>query len=226
MNALSERGPHPISRKRQISNQHHRIFSIKAGNRNVVAESQLEAQAIFCAEGDPEIVELCEQPLRIHGTYGKSKYVTLDLSVKKRCGAEIIYEIKPTSRLVEHEDGHFAPANWKLIEAWSEANGHDIRVMTDEWLFQHKTRVLNWKHLLGYVRHFRVNRDPDLETEVIGIITNNPDISMIPLLDHLRTADEQLITSCVASLLHEGKITANLDSHTFTRNSGLKHHVI
>lgn len=44
------RGPHSISRSRQVQHQFHRIFRPKAGNRMVLAESQLEADAIVLAE--------------------------------------------------------------------------------------------------------------------------------------------------------------------------------
>ena len=216
----SERGPHSIPRDQQIAKECHRIYSVKAG-RILIVDSQLKAQAIFYAEGDPEITTLCEQPIRIHGSYGTNRYVTLDLSFTYKSSAEVIYAIKPIARLVEHKDGRYLPAKWELIEAWASANGHDIRVMTSDWLAGYKVQISNWKFLLGFVRHFRMNRDPDLEAEVLGQITNNPKISIAALLEQLRMRDELLVTSCVASLLHEGHLTASLNRQSFTRFSGI-----
>ncbi len=222
--SFSDRGPFPIPRKRQIANQHHRIFSVKAGMNIVVAEGQLEANAIFWAEGEPEVVALCEQPLRIHGSYGTSKYHTLDLSVTYKNGKEIFYEIRRKNRLVEHEDGRLLPAYWELIEAWGSANGYDIRIMTDEWFDPFLIRIQNWKALIGFVRYFRDHRDPDLEREVCAVIANYPGSSIASILDHVVLENEQLITSCVASLLHEGHITGSVDQKQFNRYRKLEIH--
>ena len=215
--SLAERGPHQIPAKRERSNQFHRIFSVKAGMRIVVAESPLEAHAIFWAEGEPSIATLCEQALRIHGPYGNRKHVTLDLSVCRKNDRETFYEIKPDASLVEHEDGRLLPTNWEYIEAWSIANGYDIQVMTSSWLSDFKIRIRNWTALLGFVRYFRINYDPNLEHEVYASIANSPGLSVHGLAEQLDRTTEHRITACVASLLHQGRLTGQLDEKPFNR---------
>jgi hypothetical protein len=56
LRAKGTRGPHSIGKTRQVRNRFHRIYSVKAGNRVVIAESRLEADAIFWAESQPSIV--------------------------------------------------------------------------------------------------------------------------------------------------------------------------
>lgn len=220
-NGKSERGPHPIPFKRERSNQFHRIFSVKAGMRIVVAESPLEAHAIFWAEGESNVTSLCEQDLRIHAPYGKQKYVTLDLSVQWKNGNETFYEVKPENSLTKHPDGRLLPKHWNLMEAWSKENGRDIQLMTNVWLENHKIRIENWRALLGLVRAFKNNYDPDLETNVLSNITKYPNISTSILLDRIQGHSEHLVTACIASLLHEGRILGSLDEVPFHRFIGL-----
>ena len=217
-----DRGPHPIPRKRQISSQFHRIFSIKAGMRIVVAEGLIQANAILCAEGDCNIVSLCEQPLRINGSFGTSEYFTLDLALINKEATEIIYKVTSSNRLVEVENGKLQPPNWEFIDAWSKAHGFNIQVMTNDWIAQYQTRISNWKVLLGFAVHYQNNQDPKLRNEVYARIADAPGLTLATLHEQLNRIKETNLTSCVASLLHEGCVVAQLNKKVFTRKRGLK----
>ncbi len=68
------RGPIPIPRGRQISQNMFRIMSVKAGMRIVECESKLEADWIYAYEADPTVTWLCEQPLRLDTPIGKKPW--------------------------------------------------------------------------------------------------------------------------------------------------------
>ncbi len=167
MQATFIRGPHQIPPKRQVANEFHRIFSIKAGMRIVCVESPLEADAIYWAESIPEIVELCEQPLRIQTPIGNKPYYTFDLSVKYKSSDELFFEIKPESSLIRNKEGELEPAHWNSIESICKANFYKCKVLTDKDINKKEQEIANWRRLLPYARFAYENPHPDLVVVVI-----------------------------------------------------------
>lgn len=219
--SAGERGPHPIPRKRQVNHQFHRIFSIKAGDRVVVAESQLEADAIFWAEGNPDIMTLTEQPMRIIGSLGTKPYVTLDLGVVCQSGEEIFYEIKPVSQLTQSDDGRQLPAHWRSIEAWCDANGHRCELLTDAQLSADATLIGNWRALLGLARMAAQANDTSLIDQLLQVISDYPHLCLDQLMSHVANRSETDVAACCALLLHRGEIEAQLHQSVFTRYTSM-----
>jgi len=219
--SLGERGPHEIPRQRQVSNQFHRIFSVKAGCRIAVAESQLEANAIFWAEGNPDIISLCEQPIRILGNLGKRPYYTLDLGVKYKDGTEVFFEIKPESHLITLPDGRKAPEHWNAIEKWCSVNGHECDFLTDKTLDENSTLIRNWHRLLPFVRTAHINKDDELKEEVVQVLTDYPGLPHHEISHHTIRRSDQEILAITALLLHQGNVQANLNKASFTRHTPL-----
>jgi len=216
------RGPHLIPRPRQVSNQFHRIFSVKAGYRNVIAESRLEADAIFWAEGQTDVVGLTEQPIRINGSLGSRPYVTLDLGLVRVSGEETFYEIKPEARLIQDDAGRYVPEHWCSIEAWCASNGHRCEVLTDRLLGDNKTLIRNWRQLLSFVRLAKETDTVELSEHLVQILTDYPGLSLSQIPSHVAECSEQVIVASIAQLLHRGELTASLDEQVFTRHSPIR----
>ena len=189
--------------------------------RIAVAEGRLQASAILWAEGEPSIVSLCEQPLRIHAAIRSAPFISLDLSVKHANGDEVIYAIRPTTRLIPSDDGRALPEYWEAIEAWGNQNGTRFDVLTDESLDHCKVRITNWRMLLGCVRHARENPDPDLEAEVLSVIGAHPGITLASLPDYVAGFDDHVLVAHVSHLLHQGRVGGDLDAKPFNRYSPL-----
>lgn len=209
-NAEGERGPHPIPKHRQVSNPFHRIFSIKAGMRIVLAESGQEADAIYWAESNPDVVALCEQPYRIHEPFHGKPYYTFDLGLTFRNGREVFYEVKPTSQLVKGPDERALPRDWKYIEDWCEHNGKHCDVITDKQLKADYTLIENWRYLLPFVRIAKENPNPLLEAELIKICSNETSLLFLDLAESVPAENASFVQAAVANLLHKGLLEADL----------------
>jgi len=216
------RGPHTISRSRQVQHQFHRIFSPKAGNRIVVAESQLEADAIVLAESRQDVVGLCEQPMRINGPLEKRPYYTFDLGITCVDTGEELIEVKPENQLSLDIDGELYPAYWDAIRSWCEANGFRCSVLTDKDISNNRVLVKNWRLLLGFVKRAIDDPNQELETDILDVIKHHPNISINQLIDHTVNRSDETITSCVAKLLHKHQLNARLAEKIFTRHTGLE----
>lgn len=215
------RGPHPIGRHRQIRNRFHRIFSIKAGNRIVVAESQLEADAIFWAESQPKILSICEQPMRIEGALDKKPYYTFDLGIVFENGEEIFLEIKPIDILSESGSVNKEPEYWFAVEKWCKANGFKCGIKTDEELQSDSQLIRNWRLLLGYVRTSKELSLLDLEKSVTSILEMHGSLSTADLVNYIPNNRTDFILPAIARLLHSGIVDAQLDKIIFTPHTAL-----
>ena len=202
-------GPHPIPRRRQVANQFHRIFSIKAGMRVVSCESPLEADAVIFAEARPEVVSLCEQPLRIQAPVKNRPYYTFDLRLSFRDGTSILYEIKQSSRL---EALLLQPSYWSLVQAWCKANGERCAVLTEQEFEAETQRIENWRTLLPFAVRAYESPDPELEESLLCLITRASVFSFAGIFARERHASEEALTAHLAKLLHQGKFTADLST--------------
>ncbi len=190
-NAAGIRGPHPIPKARQRKNTFCRIFSVKAGMRIVQTESVLEADAIYYAEGNPDVVSLCEQPMRIPLPVERSPYITLDLSLLLRDGREVLYEIKPDSKLDADANGRRVPPNWPLIENWCSYHGFSFAVLTDIELEKHKQRIRNWRTLLPFVRFAHERPNPSLERQLLDTLEVHGSLSLSSLVEYVSVTPRQ-----------------------------------
>ncbi|MGB0720971.1 MAG: hypothetical protein ACPGU7_01130 [Gammaproteobacteria bacterium] len=219
--ARFERGPHPIPRKRQVAHRFHRIFSIKAGFRDVVAESDLEADVIYWAEGSANVVGLCEQPIRIHQSIGHRPYLTLDLSLRYSDSTEIFYEIKPEQRLRDYANGRRLPESWPYIEAWSSKAGFHCDYITDKDIAGDALTINNWRRLLPFARNGYQYADQVME-DIIENLCLESSVPVRDVLRHFGTYKEQATVSAIAKLLHLGRLVAPLEKEIFSADTILR----
>lgn len=208
--SLSTIGPHPIPKSRQIANEFHRIFSIKAGMRLVECESPLEADAVIWGEARPQVTSICEQPLRIHGAIGNKPHHTLDLKFGFDDNTTTYYEVKPESHLKIQDDGEPTPANWPVIRSWFLANGKDCDVITDETMRRDTQLIENWRTLLPFAIRSYEAPDPSLEKAVIALLMSNSVSTFASVHERMPDIPSEELTGHLAKLLHQGRLTANL----------------
>lgn len=210
------RGPHHLRIGRQVSNHTFIIESPKADLRRIIVESENEAAAVYAFEGDPNVITITEQPLRIPVSKPGSPYTTLDIGVQLADGTEKFYEIKPKNKLVKNLQGDLAPKNWDQIQAWGQSNGWNIEFLTDEDLSQSKYTIYNWRALLPYVVSSRKSSDATLAFEIYQAIGAGEGVTTQELTQRISTTSIDRVTHEVANLLHRGKIKANLDKAIFS----------
>ncbi len=221
-NATGIRGPHSIPIERERKNTFCRIYSVKAGGRIVLTETVLEADAIYFAEGDPDVVSLCEQPMRIPIPVERSPYITLDLGLRRKSGREVFYEIKSESQLNTRPDGRRTPADWPLIEAWCAYHGFNCGVLTDIELSKHKQRIRNWRSLLPFVRIARERPNPTLEQQILDALEAHGPQRFGAMVDFLPPTPAQDVCAAQANLLHRGDVWAALDTEPLTTLSQMQ----
>ena len=214
--SLATIGPHPIPKSRQVANEFHRIFSPKAGMRLVECESPLEADAVIWGEARPNVVSICEQPLRIHGAIGNKPHYTVDLKFEFRDGTTTYYEVKPEAHLKIHDDGETAPANWPAIRSWFLANGKKCGVITEETLRGDRLLIENWRTLLPFAIRSYECPDPELENHIMAVLRKLSAPSFAAVHERIPTVDSEELTGHMAKLLHRGQIRASLSRSSVT----------
>jgi hypothetical protein len=214
------RGPIPIPRSRKLSNEIHTFLSIKAGMRMVTCESPLEADAVYAAEGDPKIVWLCPQGLRLDRAIGMRPWYTFDLSTRTNLGLETHWEIKPDSELVSGIHGKREPKYWNEIVSACAELGFNCGFKTSRDLETQEQLIRNWQTLLPLA--FAAYESPN--AELLALLAHwcrEEGITLRHLIRLEPRHHPEVVTAHVARLLHEGQIKASLDGEEFTNNSVL-----
>jgi len=215
-------GPIPIPRRRQIANNLFRFASIKAGMRIVCCESSLEADGIYAKEGDPGVVWLCEQGLRIDRPIGKQPWYTFDLVYRTRDDNELLVAFKPTSELVPAADGSLKPPYWDAIEDACNDLGRRCSFVTEVDLAPKKFLIHNWRVLLPFA--FAAYEDPDNEllANLTMLAGRGAGTTLLDLQGTEHTRDPEIVTEHVALLLHRGELSAPLAEAPFTQSTKLR----
>lgn len=213
---LFSRGPFPIPARRRIANQFHRLFSIKAGMRTVCVESPLEADAIYWAESDPNIIEVCEQPLRINMPCGKRPYFTFDISFKWASGNECFYEIKPESSMERSSNNKLIPKNWEVIQDICRTNAYTCQVLSDKTINEKSLEIANWRRLLPYARTAYESDEPWVVEMIIHVLKAIDKATIHQVFAQIPEVSNEKILSFLAKLIHQGHILANLNSARLT----------
>ena len=205
-----------MSRAVQVKRALHRIATVKADLRVALCSGELLADAVYLHEGDPRVVSLCEYPLRIHGPIGTRSHITLDLAVTDRSGAETLYTICREADLRPTENGRRLPPDWLETERLARAGGHACVVMTDRDIERHRKRITNWRLLLPLARAAYLVEDPKRAELLLALFDDRARVTLADMPSLVAGASPEEIAQSVARLLHEGTLTADLDTKEFT----------
>ncbi len=215
------RGPHLLPLKKQINCRYHRIFSIKAGMREVCVAGDLIADAIIKAEAEPSITKLCERPLRIEAPLRNKPHYTFDLSFTFKSKQEVFYEVLNEASLRKDNSGTTRPKDWNLIERWGSENGYRCEFITNKNLEKDKILIFNWRELLSHARNAYKSPDPLLEREVLELCKNYKEITLEKIIN-LCASESQHIIACLAKHLHKGVLSSDLDTYPLTIKTIIK----
>jgi len=187
-----------------------------------MVESALEAAAFLLFEGNPDVSQITEQPLRIPVSKTGSCHTTLDLGTQHLDGTEKFYEIKHVGHLVENSAGELAPPNWDRIQAWALEHGWNIDFISSDDLAKAKYKIHNWRCLLPFVWFYKNSPDPELSFEIYQKIAQSDGLTIQEVTQLTAQSASVSVPYVVADLLHRGKFTANLDKAVFSTNTPVR----
>lgn len=216
---MVEKGPIPISPGRLRSNQIHHIFSIKAGMRVISVESSLEADFIFWAEANADVIEICEQPLRVHLAISNRPYYTFDLSLKFSSGSEVLYEIKPSEKLVLNDESLLVPKNWEVISAWALDNGYSCEFLTEKNINDDKNLIANWRRLLPFIKEAYSVNDRHAESEISKFCKEIRQVKLRGLCKQFPEYSEPKLFGLVGKLIHQGQLHSDLNEFRLSKDT-------
>lgn len=219
---LLEKGPIPISPGRLRANQIHHIFSIKAGMRVVSVESSLEADFIFWAEANPEIVEICEQPLRIHLAIRKRPFYTFDLMLRFSSSREVLYEIKPSEKLVLNDEGMLAPKDWQVIKAWALENSYLCDFLTEKNIRDDINLIANWRRLLPFIKDAYLSNNRVGESEILKFCMEIREVKISGLYKQFPEYSGPQLLGLIGKLIHQGQLSSDLNDSRLSKDSKIR----
>jgi len=206
---MSKFTPLNMPRSKCFGNNYYETFSVKL-KRNVRLFSQLEYKNFLTLEMNPEILEFCEQPIKlqieIDGTIENS---ILDMWVHYRNGTEEMQEVKYT---IDLEQGtEFYERVKKQIqkqEQWCRINGYIYSIRTEKILDAGTYYINNLRYLYGLIKRL----DIPLYRRYLKLLINILLLKRITVRDIVN--DNKLpvesIFSTIALGIYEGQIEANI----------------
>jgi hypothetical protein len=174
--------------------------------RNVWMYSDLEYDHWILVEMDRDVVEFCEQPLRVRTEDGETIF---DMWLRKRNGVEEFREVKFSWQI----NPSHAKADLRSIEQvriqeeWCRTHGYAYSVQTEREIRQNPVFLQNMKTLFPYLR---LHSAP-VETDVARLIhhISKDRISLPQLYGVLHDMSRTRVMEALTWLYLEGKIDAN-----------------
>ena len=180
--------------------------------RRVHFDNPAEYHHWLLLEGTPGVVQFCEQypQAKVDG-----RYHVFDMWIRWQDGREECREVLPSGRLMQSYGGKSIPPYWSILDGWSRAHGYTCSFVTDTDLDLHAQCIQNWQRLLPFVQLAEERADTALETAVLEQLAGKGGMRLGELTQILFRTDEMLVTATVANLLHQGRLTADLEHARF-----------
>lgn len=206
--------PIPAIGRRSYGNNLWDGYSTKL-KRNVNLNSDLEHDHWILVETDPEIVDFCEQPLKIvHSIDGKRRESIFDMWILKKDGSSYLIEVKYSDDLnPKNPKSARALEQTRYQQSWCELHGHNYLIRTEEHIRENLLYLANMKKVLRYTR----NRASSIDTnryKIIEHLNQNP-ISLKNLAGLLTEIPRSRMYEAISWLVYEGEIATNLDTKRF-----------
>lgn len=160
----------PVEMKRSMKygNNYWEAYSPKIG-RNVRFFSDLEYDNWLHIETNPEIVDFCEQPLKIQVIFeGKPVESIFDMWVQYRDNTEEFMEVKYNAELIgESSKSLRSKRQIQVQKKWCTEHQYNYSVKTDMEIRASLTHLNNLKQIIGQVRTM-----PQVNTNEFSPIVN------------------------------------------------------
>lgn len=136
------------------------VYSRKMGRRACFF-SNLEYHNFLTLEMDPNVVQLCEQPLEIEIMIdGKTEKSILDIWLKYSDGNEAIQEVKSAESMKEGSKDYLrTKAQIHKQQLWCEENGIDYAVRSEKDIYAGEYLVDNCSYMASKVRRYKPPED-------------------------------------------------------------------
>ena len=160
----------PVEMKRSMKygNNYWEAYSPKIG-RNVRFFSDLEYDNWLHIETNPEIVDFCEQPLKIQVIFeGKPVESIFDMWVQYRDNTEEFMEVKYNAELIGDSSKSLrSKRQIQVQKQWCTEHQYNYSVKTDMEIRASLTHLNNLKQIIGQVRTM-----PQVNTNEFSPIVN------------------------------------------------------
>lgn len=218
-----EPSPIEIPEYRRMGNNYHFDYSLSR-DEYVEFDGPLEYAFWLLKEGDPKVVKLCPQPLKVEEWInGKKLNYTFDLWTLEEDVGEILWDVKDKERLVQDVNGRWAPAKWPLIEQWASQRNAEVRFVTQEQILTQKNELLirNWHEMLRFVGPASPRITQAEQDKVIELVADGA-ASIGTLLRTLFRLDADKVVSAIVRLVHAGLLTADVDERPFNADTKIE----
>jgi hypothetical protein len=210
--------PVPIKRSTKYGSNYWEGYSPKA-KRLVRFFSDLEYDHWVLIEMNPDIIDFCEQPMRIKLQFdGKMTESIIDMWLKYRNGQEYFIEVKYMKDLDEKNPK--SARSLKQIEVqkrWCIENGHYHKVQTEQDIRHNTIKLENMRQMIPYIRNITISNELDCTRILNAIESGNKTICDIE--SSLMSLTENRVRESIYWLLFKGKICADVDKFPLSRKT-------
>jgi hypothetical protein len=186
--------------------------------RRLEFATRLEHLNWLLLEGTPEVVEFCEHYPEVRL---ESQFYVFDMWVRWNDGREQCLEVVPGDRYPGVREFGPASSGWSAICQWGRAHGYSCERVTEATLAPRLRRIQNSRRMLPFVKYVSDHPQPELECVVL-LRLMLADLSIRELVRCYPSEMSTDVTAAVASLLHAGKIHADLEHGHFGPNLVLR----
>jgi hypothetical protein len=208
--------PLPIKRSSRYGNNYWEAYSVKV-NRTVRMFSDLEHDHWVLVEGDPDIVNFCEQPkeLKVQSDdYGIVKSI-MDMWIQRIDGTELFIEVKYPSEL-DHTHKNFSERSFKQTKAqkkWCDDNGFQFEIRTEKEIRRNPVYLDNLKLILPYVRQRKMPIETDWHR--IRILLDKTSSTILQIEQHIPEISKQRLRETICRMIYTGVIRSNIEIAPF-----------
>ena len=152
--------PVKMPRGTHYGNNYWEVYSKKMG-RKAYFFSNLEYHNYLTLEMDPNVVQMCEQPVEIEIMVdGKNEKSILDFWLKYADGSEEIQEVKSLESLREDSKDYIrTKAQMRKQKQWCEENGLPYAVRSENEIYVGEFIIENCAYMASRVRRYAEPKD-------------------------------------------------------------------
>ncbi|AVK97004.1 S-layer protein [Lysinibacillus sphaericus] len=200
------------SASKKFGNNRWESFSNKL-KRNVFLFSDLEYQHWIQIETDPNIIDFCEQAIKMEIIEeNKKQFSIIDMWVKYKNGKQLFIEIKYSKDL--NKDSVKKQINVQRL--WCKANQANHLIKTENEIILNPIKLSNLKLLIRQINNTLATKEEKVEIVKKHIIEHPKSIQQITLETNIETSE---LINIICILLYNGYIKCDLDSRHLGKNT-------
>lgn len=184
--------------------------------RRVYLFSDLEYEHWLLIESDPNIVDFCEQPLKVTSYInGKAKSSIFDIYIKYADGKQEFREIKYSTEL--NKANIIDQIN--VQRAWCDENGYEHLVQTEIEIRENRLLLSNLKLILKTIKQYDTPTDIE-KYKVQKIVNENLPhrMSLQTLLQHSKIVTHRFYLT-IGWMIINGELQSNISQSYFGLNT-------